>query len=265
MVICTQSCKSQKGTVLVIGSTGYVGAHVTKAFLANGYSVRATTRDVKATEEWLPSVVKNNAGLSIHELAMDGENGGFLNKDDLEKLLDGASVICFCAGTEKMDETTIKFMNNTVEELIATTRSLDCVARLCGENIAKKPCIIIASSTGSTNKPDADPKEPKSELTAWSDKDKQIANGRLSPAAKTIMETNALKSCGIGTDNSIINQGIYNASPRICIVNFSLILGPQLRPGDISAPGLKWFKSICQGQKMSEQIPNDSMSCLHVG
>ena len=244
-------------TVLIIGSTGYVGSHVTKAFLLAGYTVRATSRDVKGTEAWLPNIV-NNASITIHALDIDAQNGGFACKNALEKLLEGVSVVCFCAGTEKQDESTIKFMSNTVEELVSTTQKVLCVA-----GASKKPCVIIASSTGSTNKPDADPAEPKSEITAWSDKEKQIANGRFSPAAKTIMETAALNLCGIGTDNSIIDQAVYDASPRLCIVNFSLILGSQLRPGEISAPGLKWFKSICQGQKMNEQIPNDSMSCIH--
>ena len=46
-------------------------------------------------------------------------------------------------------------------------------------------------------------------------------------------------------------------------MNPSLILAPQLKPGEISGNGLPWFAKIATGKAMTEQIPNDSMSIIH--
>ena len=46
-------------------------------------------------------------------------------------------------------------------------------------------------------------------------------------------------------------------------MNPSLILAPQLKPGDITGNGLPFFARIIRGEIMNEQIPNDSMSIIH--
>ena len=50
---------------------------------------------------------------------------------------------------------------------------------------------------------------------------------------------------------------------RLCIMNPSLILAPQLKPGAITGNGLPWFARIVKGDAMNQQIPNDSMSIIH--
>ena len=50
---------------------------------------------------------------------------------------------------------------------------------------------------------------------------------------------------------------------RLCILNPSLILAPQLQPGAVSGNGLPWFARIAKGEAMSDSIPNDSMSIIH--
>ena len=40
---------------------------------------------------------------------------------------------------------------------------------------------------------------------------------------------------------------------RVCIMNPSWILGPQLQPGDITGNGLPWFAKITRGESMNEQ------------
>ena len=46
-------------------------------------------------------------------------------------------------------------------------------------------------------------------------------------------------------------------------MNPSLILGPQLKPGEITGNGLPWFAKIIRGEAINEQTPNDSMSIIH--
>ena len=59
------------------------------------------------------------------------------------------------------------------------------------------------------------------------------------------------------------NQGKSIFFFRLCIMNPSLILAPQLKPGEITGNGLPWFAKIATGDAMNEQIPNDSMSIIH--
>ena len=40
---------------------------------------------------------------------------------------------------------------------------------------------------------------------------------------------------------------------RVCIMNPSWILGPQLQPGDITGNGLPWFAKIAKSESMNEQ------------
>ena len=40
---------------------------------------------------------------------------------------------------------------------------------------------------------------------------------------------------------------------RVCIMNPSWILGPQLQPGEITGNGLPWFAKITKGESMNEQ------------
>ena len=53
------------------------------------------------------------------------------------------------------------------------------------------------------------------------------------------------------------------SNERLCIMNPSLILAPQLKPGEITGNGLPWFARIVKGDAMNQQIPNDSMSIIH--
>ena len=56
---------------------------------------------------------------------------------------------------------------------------------------------------------------------------------------------------------------LFLSNERLCIMNPSLILAPQLKPGEITGNGLPWFARIVKGDAMNQQIPNDSMSIIH--
>ena len=78
------------------------------------------------------------------------------------------------------------------------------------------------------------------------------------------MELNSLSEYGRNSKNEVVDNKKAEGSPRLCIMNPNLILGPQLHPGPISGNSLPWIVSILKGEKMNSEIPNDSMSIIDV-
>ena len=95
-------------------------------------------------------------------------------------------------------------------------------------------CVVLTSSTGSTNPPGAAPDAVKNETDFLSDPDVQKANKRYSPAAKTLMEAAAFEFVGRDRHNRPLDDQPKASNVRLCIMNPSLILGPQLQPGPVS-------------------------------
>lgn len=167
--------------------------------------------------------------------------------------------IFLCAGYEQQAPSTIEFMVNAALTVLKA-------AELAGKkknthnNI---PCVVLTSSTGSTNLPGAHAEAVKNEIEYWSDPAAQQAHHKWSPAAKTLMELRALEYVGRDARNDIVDPIRAQEKPRLCILNPSLILGPQLQPGTIRGNGLPWFGKIVRGQIMAETLWNDSMSIIH--
>ena len=238
-------------TCCVVGATGYVGSHVTRELLKKGYRVRATCRD-PARAEWLKALVPG-AEVELHALKLTPE--GFPADNPLERIVSGCKGVFLCAGYEKQELSTIDFMVNAATAVLsAACKNADAT------------CVVLTSSTGSTNPPGAAADALKNEAEFWSDPEDQKSRGKFSPAAKTLMEINAFKFVGRNQKNEVVDRSAAEKAKnvRLCIMNPSWILGPQLQPGGISGNGLPWFAKIVKGEAMSEQIPNDSMSIIHV-
>jgi len=242
---------------LVIGATGFVGSQVVKCLLEKGYKVRGTCRNVEKAQ-WLRVALNNPSeeNLELKEFVLAPEPP----PEDavMDSLMEGCKSVFMCAGYETQDPTTITFMVN------AGKAAVDAASRVIAKNpeLADQVSVVLTSSTGSTNKPGAAADSIKSETEDWSDPELQQKNGRFSPAAKTLMEITALKAVGRDQKNEL--TGDKNEKfPRVCIMNPSLILAPQLKPGDVTSPGLGWFLKIMNGEAMAEKIPNDSMSVIH--
>jgi len=126
--------------------------------------------------------------------------------------------------------------------------------------------VVLTSSGGSTNPAGLEDSTPKSEVLHFSDPDAQIAKGKFSPAAKTLMEIKAFESVGRNHKNEIIpgQEKLAADSPRLVIMNPNLVLGPQLDPSDIKGNSLPWMVKILKKERMGEFVPNDSMSIIDV-
>ena len=74
--------------------------------------------------------------------------------------------------------------------------------------------VVVTSSTGSTNPPNASPNVLKNELDSWSDPELQKEKNKFSPAAKTLMELAAFDFVGRNKRDEIVDQEKASCSPR---------------------------------------------------
>ena len=220
--------------VCVIGCSGFVGSHVTAALLGRGVSVRGTLRDASSAKAgWLQERVgakaTGGARLTLHSAHMR-------DAEAVSAALEGSEAVFFCAGTERQEP-------ETIEVMMGGARTALRAARDGGVGVA-----VFTSSTGSTNPPGPEPR-PKREEEHWSDPMQQIAAGKYSPAAKTLMEAVALRA-----------MEESEGALRVCILNPSLILGPAFQPELPSS--LRFLRQILTGEKMAGAIPRGSMSII---
>ena len=248
-----EAATSPTKSAIVLGATGFVGSHIVRNLLLKGYRVEGTCRNIEAAQ-WLKDLVVPGSSLNLHEITLDSTGSKTAEDDKIATLVkDDCKGIFMCLGHEKQEPNTINFMEHA-----------GLTALWAANSSNSKPCVVLTSSTGSTNPPGAAADAIKNELDFWSDADQQKAVGKWSPAAKTLMELAALRYVGRNARNEIVHEEEAKDKPRLCILNPSLILGPQLRPGPLLGNGLPWFAKIVRGKAMAEKIWNDSMSIIHV-
>ena len=155
-------------------------------------------------------------------------------------------------GSLCLPQATIDFMRGNVLSTIQAAKA---------SNVAT---VVVTSSGGSTNAPGLTDATPKNEIEHWSDPDDQLAKGKFSPAAKTLMEIAALEACGRNQRNEVVDEDLAKSAPRLVIMNPNLILGPPLDPGVIKGNSLPWIVKILKKERMNEFVPNDSMSIIDV-
>lgn len=225
-----------RGPVCVIGVSGFVGSHVAAALLAAGHSVRGTLRDPSAANRvWLEEGVGSRArdGATLELCAAELSDAG-----SIRSAMEGCSGVAMCAGVETQAPETIDLMVGAANHVADAALALG-IGR-----------AVFTSSTGSTNPPEGEPPR-KNEVDHWSDPDAQIAAGKFSPAAKTLMDRTALE-----------RMEASEGRLRVATLNPSLIAGPAYQPDPV--PSLRFFEAIVSGKRMNEQIPDGSMSMIHV-
>jgi nucleoside-diphosphate-sugar epimerase len=236
--------------------------------LEGGWTVRGGCRDPDQAKSWcnikdLSSVPPlPDQKLELHPLSFPAD-GSPLQESLLDPLLADqgerkVAAVFLCVGHEKQEPSTVDFMVNAALVTLKVVRRMQA-ARQTG---AEKIVVVMTSSTGSTNLPGAEAAWRKVETEAWSDPVKQQAAGKHSPAAKTLMEQQSLQYVGRDLRNQVVDYEADQGSPRLCILNPSLILAPALKPGGTSQ-ALPWFGRIVRGEAMSAEVPNDSMSIIH--
>jgi nucleoside-diphosphate-sugar epimerase len=196
---------------VVIGGTGFVGSYIVQQLLCDGISVRATCRNI-GNSQWVKKLggTGGEKNISLHEFeyGKDGKPKDDSSRKVLEDiLLPGADAVFFCVGFEKQDPETITYMVNACLTVLQAVKEEM-------KKSGRKMSVVVTSSTGSTNPPDALPGSTKNELDFWSDPEIQKQKRKFSPAAKTLMELAAFEFVGRNKRNEIIDEKIAIISPR---------------------------------------------------
>jgi nucleoside-diphosphate-sugar epimerase len=231
----TERNEEERRPVCVIGASGFVGSHVAAALLERGYTVHGTTRpeSLPGKRAWLTERLGARATGGAR-LELFGAH--VRDEAALRAALAGCGGVFMCAGSERRDPSTIELM-------VGAARATLSAARAEGVGAA-----VLTSSTGSTNPPGPEPR-PKREGEHVSDPMQQLAAGKYSPAAKTLMEAVALR---VAEESE--------GALRVAIMNPSLILGPAYQP-ELPA-SLAFLARIITGERMAEAIPPGSMSVV---
>ena len=184
-------------TICVVGCSGFVGSHVTAELLSRGYSVNGTLREASGPKAgWLTEQL---APLAKPERKLTLFSAELGDKASLLSAMQGCSGVIMCAGAERQDSTTVELMVGGAENILDAALEVG-IGR-----------AVFTSSTGSTNPPSGDP-VLKNEVDHWSDPEQQIAAGKYSPAAKTLMDRTVLA-----------RMEASNGSLRVCVFNPSMI------------------------------------------
>lgn len=225
----------KRETICVIGMSGYVGSHITAELLKQGYSVNGTLRDPHGPHaDWIRRELIPFAQAGQELQLFQAE---ISDQDSLEKAMSGSTGVIMSAGVETQVPETITLMVGAAEHTLNAALKL-------GIDRA-----VFTSSTGSTNPPEGEP-PIKDELLHWSDPEQQIAVGKYSPAAKTLMEKKIFEYMDI------------HPNLRVSIMNPSMIAGPAFQ--DQPPIGLTSVLAILKKERMADSIPNGSMSMIHV-
>mgnify|MGYP002821001003 CR=1 FL=1 len=216
--------------ICVIGVSGFVGSHVAAELLDQGHAVHGTLREPEGPKgAWL----RERLG-SRGELTLTAAEVG--DRDRLAAAMAGTEGVVMCAGVEAQEPRTVQVMLSAAENTLRAAHQ---------HGITR---AVFTSSTGSTNPPDGEP-AIKREDEHVSDAGQQIAVGKYSPAAKTLMEHRALH---LGAELGI----------RVSTLNPSLIVGCGI--SEQPSPAERWFGAILRGERMADRAPNGSMSMIHV-
>jgi len=224
-----------KETICVIGTSGYVGSHVTAELLRQGYSVHGTLRNPQgAHANWIS---RELAPLAQPGQALRLFPAEISDQASLEKAMTGCTGVIMSAGVETQVPETVTLMVAAAENTINAALKLG-IQR-----------VVLTSSTGSTNPPEGEP-PIKDELVHWSDPEQQIGVGKHSPAAKTLMEKKALEMMAA------------HPNLRVAILNPSMIAGPAFQDEPPSV--LNSMRGILKKERMADSVPNGSMSMIDV-
>jgi dihydroflavonol-4-reductase len=196
---------ADKGVALVTGGSGYIGGWCVITLLQQGYTVRATIRDLARAEEVkrsIESVVDPEGRLTFHAANLTSDEGWDAAAEGAEFVLHVASPL---GVPEPKDP----------DELIIPAREGALRAIRAAIKAGAKR-VVMTSSVAATSRPLSEP-DSEADETVWTDGD-DVSAGAYA-RSKTIAEKAAWEL--------VRNQG---NGTSLAVVNPALVLGPVFGP-----------------------------------
>lgn len=237
-------------TITVAGASGLVGSNIVREALERGYHVNGTLRDAEDTTKtrWLMAL----PGASERLALFSADTTDSRSFDAALAGSDAVFIACFPPIYKAADGTPAKELDRQrgYDEIVRPVRD-GCLNVLAAAARAGIESVMLCSSTSSTNPPVE--VAVKTEPTALSDAEYQMANGKFTAAEKIVMETAAQDFCVV-----------HNM--RLCVFLPTMMLGPVVMPQHLEGDSLKFIVApVRDGRAFHEEIPKGSMSVSHVG
>lgn len=238
----------QGSLLCVAGSSGLVGANITREALARGYRVNGSLRDA-ADPAKAPHLMALPGAERLNLFSADMANPG-----DFDAALEGAEGVFIASLIPTyfgVDGTPARELDDErgYEEIVRPT--LDgCMNILKSAHAAGVRTAVICSSTSSTNP--VPPVRNKNEVDHWSDEQQQYRAKKYTSAAKAVMEKAAMK---FAEENGI----------RLSIFLPTMMVGPPVLPEHATRGFQVMLAKLARGEKGRHgKVPNDSMSMIHL-
>ncbi|HEX4741123.1 MAG TPA: aldehyde reductase [Caulobacteraceae bacterium] len=196
---------ADKGVALVTGGSGYIGGWCVIALLQQGYTVRATIRDLARAEEVkrsIETIVDPEGRLTFHAADLTSDAGW-------DKAAEGVDFVLHVASPLGVPEP--KDPNDLINP--ARDGALRAI-RAAIKAGAKR--VVMTSSVAATSRPLSEP-DSEADETVWTDGD-DVSAGAYA-RSKTIAEKAAWEL--------VRNQG---NGTSLAVVNPALVLGPVFGP-----------------------------------
>lgn len=236
-------------TICVAGASGLVGSNVVKAALEKGYRVHGTLRDAGDTGKTRYLMALPGAGERLTLFSASAEDDGSFSP--AMQGADAAVIACFPPLYKASDGTPAPQLDRVrgFEEIVRPVRD-GVLNVLTAARDAGVSTVVVCSSTSSTNPPV--PVDIKTEATALSDAEHQMAQGKFTAAEKIVMETAALDFC-------------VTHNMRLSVMLPTMMLGPVVLPQHLDGGSHSLPVKLLKGEKAwHERVPAGSMSVSHI-
>ncbi|RKR06710.1 nucleoside-diphosphate-sugar epimerase [Kushneria sinocarnis] len=236
--------------ITVAGASGLVGSNIVREALKRGYHVSGTLRDAEDTGKtrWLMALPGAPERLTLFS-ADSRDSHSF---DAAMAGSDAVFIACFPPLYRAADGTPARELDRQrgYEEIVRPVRD-GCLNVLAAAERAGIGSVMLCSSTSSTNPPV--PLAIKTEATALSDAEHQMAQGKFTAAEKIVMETAAQDFC-------------VAHNLRLCIFLPTMMLGPVVMPQHLEGGSHRFLVApIRDGRAVHDTVPEGSISVSHVG
>jgi nucleoside-diphosphate-sugar epimerase len=242
---------TQAMKVIVTGANGFLASHIVKQLLEKGHTVHACVRDASQTDRvaHLQNLVHADSHLKLFS------TGDLAHpKDQFDAPMQGCHAIIHAATPLNVKFGAASALFDGENDIynpamVSTQEILDCNSR--------HPSVQTLILTSSMSAVAPQPEPPMKDESHWSDPDAQKARGSWYGATKTVQEQMVM--------TWVQDKKQANRDFKYVAICPTMVLGPSLNRNAATSGNMgKLLDWLQTGSKCGTNVPNDSMSWIHV-